>query len=135
MANYRGISLLSLPGRVFAILLNTRWQHWAEGMLIEEQCGSRKGRSCNDAIFSLKGLCELTSKAGMRSTHASLTLAKPMNLWTGILLGSYLRAWDFPTRYYSSLQTCIRIQCMQCKKTKKSLTAGSRFPLASSRAM
>ena len=35
---------------------------------MEEQCGCRKGRSCNDDIFSLRGLCELTGKAG-RDVH------------------------------------------------------------------
>ena len=62
--NYRGISLLSLPGKVFAIVLKNRSQKWADSLLMEEQCGFRKGRSCNDAIFSLKGLCELTGKTG-----------------------------------------------------------------------
>ena len=62
--NYRGISLLSLPGKVFAIVLKNRLQKWADGMLMEGQCGSRKGRSCNDAIISLKGVCKLTGKAG-----------------------------------------------------------------------
>ena len=35
--NNRGISLLSLPGKVFAILLKKRLQTWAEAMLMEEQ--------------------------------------------------------------------------------------------------
>ena len=62
--NYRGISLLSLPGKIFAILLKKRVQTWDEAMLMEEQCGFRTGRSCNDAIFILQGLCELTSNVG-----------------------------------------------------------------------
>ena len=60
--NYRGISLLRIPGKVFAIVLKNRLEKWADGLLMEGQCGFRKGRSCNDAIFSLKGLCELTGK-------------------------------------------------------------------------
>ena len=62
--NYRGISLLNLPGKVFAIVLKHKIQNWADGLLLEGQCGFRKGRSCNDAIFSLNGLAELTHKTG-----------------------------------------------------------------------
>ena len=133
--NYRGISVLSLPGKVLAILLKKRWQTWDEAMLMEEQYGFRTGRSCNDAIFSLQGLCELTSKAGHDIHTCFIDLSKPMILLTGVLLGSCLRAWDFPTRCCSSSQTSIRIQCVQCKRTEASLLAGSRFLLASSRVM
>ena len=36
---YRGISLLSLPGKVFAIVLKNRLQKWDDGLLMEGQCG------------------------------------------------------------------------------------------------
>ena len=58
--NNRGISLLRLPGNVFAIVLKNRLQKWADAMLMEGQCGFREGRSCNDALFCLNSLCELT---------------------------------------------------------------------------
>ena len=74
--NYRGISLLSLPGKVFAIVLKHRLKRWAEGLLLEGQCGFRKGRSCNDAIFSLNGLCELTSKTGNELHACFIDLSK-----------------------------------------------------------
>ena len=46
--NYRGISLLSLPGEVFATVLKNRLQEWADGLLMEGQCGSQKGlQGCN----------------------------------------------------------------------------------------
>ncbi len=56
--NYRGISLLSLPGKVYALISRQRLQSWAESILLEGQCGFRKGRGCTDAIFSLKSLLE-----------------------------------------------------------------------------
>ena len=70
--NYRGISLLRIPGKVFAIVLKNRLEKWADGLLMEGQCGFRKGRSCNDAIFSLKGLCELTGKTAYDSIDRPL---------------------------------------------------------------
>ena len=36
---HRSISLLSLPGKVFAIVFKQRLQRWAEGLLLEGQCG------------------------------------------------------------------------------------------------
>ena len=74
--NYRGISLLSLPGKVFAIILKFRLQDWADAMLMEGQCGFRKGRSCNDAIFSLNGLCELTTRTGNELHACFIDLSK-----------------------------------------------------------
>ena len=56
--NYRGISLLSIPGKVFArILLNRLTQH-AEKFLPEAQCGFRAGRGTSDMIFSLRQIQE-----------------------------------------------------------------------------
>ena len=74
--DYRGISLLSLPEKVFAILLKKRLQTWAEAMLTEEQCGVRTGKLCNDASFSLKGLCELISNAGHAIHTRFINLSK-----------------------------------------------------------
>ena len=50
-------------------MLKNRLQKWADGLLMEGQCGFQKGRSCNDVIFSLKGLCEFIGKAG-KDLHA-----------------------------------------------------------------
>ena len=74
--NYRGIRLLSLPGKVFAIVLKHKIQNWAKGLLLEGQCGFRKGRSCNDAIFSLNGLAELTHKTGNELHACFIDLSK-----------------------------------------------------------
>ena len=56
--NYRGISLLSIPGKVYALILRSRLENWAEGIMSETQSGFRPGRGCNDAIFCLKMLYE-----------------------------------------------------------------------------
>ncbi|MEL7520935.1 MAG: reverse transcriptase family protein, partial [Cyanobacteria bacterium J06553_1] len=56
--NYRGISLLSIPGKVYGRILIERVRGMTEGMLGEEQCGFRMGRGCVDQVFSLKQLSE-----------------------------------------------------------------------------
>ena len=57
MANYRGISLLSVVGKVFAAVLNHRVIEWAEEVLVEEQFGFGPGRGCRDPLFVLGERC------------------------------------------------------------------------------
>ena len=51
--NYRGISLLSVIGKVFAKVILIRLQKLAERVYTESQCGFRAGRSTIDMVFSL----------------------------------------------------------------------------------
>ena len=52
--NYRGISLLSLPWKVYAKCLERKCQETVESKLEDGQCGFRPGRSATDQIFTLK---------------------------------------------------------------------------------
>ena len=52
--NYRGISLLSLPGKVYAKCLERKCREIVESKLEDGQCGFRPGRSTADQIFTLK---------------------------------------------------------------------------------
>ena len=56
--NYRGISLLSIPGKVYGRILIERVRGMTEGMIDEEQCGFRRGRGCVDQVFTVKQLSE-----------------------------------------------------------------------------
>ena len=56
--NYRGIALLSVPGKVFCRVIQRRLAKRAEKMLRENQCGFRRGRGCIDHIFTLRTLAE-----------------------------------------------------------------------------
>ena len=57
-ANYRGISLLSLPGKVYAKCLERKCREIVESKLEDVQCGFRPGRSTTDQIFTLKQIFE-----------------------------------------------------------------------------
>nr|KAG5709927.1 hypothetical protein BaRGS_029969 [Batillaria attramentaria] len=54
--NYRGISLLSIVGKVFARVVLARLQSLASRVYPESQCGFRASRSTMDMIFSLRQL-------------------------------------------------------------------------------
>ncbi|KAI2644575.1 putative 149 kDa protein [Labeo rohita] len=56
--NYRGISLLSVVGKVFMKILQSRLQMHREQMSREELAGFRPGRGCCDQIFALRQLVE-----------------------------------------------------------------------------
>ena len=56
--NYRGISLLSIPGKVFARILSDRVKQLTYNRLLEEQAGFRSSRGCTDHIFIIRQLVE-----------------------------------------------------------------------------
>jgi len=55
-SNYRGISLLSHVGKMYAKILDQRTRTKTEHLLSDAQFGFRKGRGCTDAIFALRQL-------------------------------------------------------------------------------
>lgn len=56
--NYRGITLLSVVGKLFTSIINNRLNEWAENyhVYIEAQAGFRNGMGTIDNIFVLHGL-------------------------------------------------------------------------------
>ncbi len=57
-SSYRGISLLSVPGKVYGRILTERLMEVTERKVNEEQGGFMKGRGCIDQIFAMKRLVE-----------------------------------------------------------------------------
>ena len=49
--NWRGISLLDVVSKLFAQIIQDHLQVIAEGLLLDSQCGFRRGRGCVDMIF------------------------------------------------------------------------------------
>ena len=75
--NYRGISLISVPCKVFSLIIQKRLAAWVDSQLLEQQCGFRAGRSCNDAIFSMRLLQEhaIRNKQPMLAAFVDLSKA------------------------------------------------------------
>ena len=53
-ANHRGISLRSLPGKVYAKCLERKCRELVESKLEDGQCGFRPGRTTTGQIFTVK---------------------------------------------------------------------------------
>ena len=56
--NYRGISILSISGKIYGKLLITRVMEGTKKQVTEEQGEFRSGKGCIDQIFVLKQLVE-----------------------------------------------------------------------------
>jgi len=57
-SNYRGITLLSILGKVFNRVLLNRMKNAIDPQLREQQVGFRKNRSCTDQITKLRIILE-----------------------------------------------------------------------------
>ena len=84
--NYRGISLLSVPGKVFGKILNDRMRIRTEGKLMEEQVGFRPERGYTENVFAIRQLGEKMIERGKKLYAAFLDLEKAFDrVWrTGL---------------------------------------------------
>ena len=57
-SNFRGISLLSVVGKVHGRVLINRISDKTENVIAEVQGGFRRGRGCTDQIFTVRQICE-----------------------------------------------------------------------------
>ena len=78
--HYRGISLLSIVGKVFARVRLIRLQKLAERIYTESQCGFRAKRSTIHMVFSLRQLQEKCRERHMPLYIAFIDLTKAFDL-------------------------------------------------------
>ena len=78
--NYRGTSLLSVIGEVFAKVILIRLQKLAERVYPESQCGFRARRSSVDMVLSLRQLQERCREQQMPLYIAFIDLTKAFDL-------------------------------------------------------
>ena len=74
--NYRGISLLSVAGKIIAKVLLNRLQPLSESFIPETQCGFRPGRGTTDMIFSARQVQEKCREQGRDLCLAFIDLTK-----------------------------------------------------------
>jgi hypothetical protein len=76
--NYRGISLLSCVYKFYTAVLNARVIKYLEAnnLLVEEQNGFRKGRSCLDHIYTLTSVLRNRLEQGLQTYAAFIDMQK-----------------------------------------------------------
>ncbi|PIK46703.1 hypothetical protein BSL78_16441 [Apostichopus japonicus] len=87
-ANYRAITLLSIPGKVFCRRLLTRIKDTVENHLSEKQCGFRASRGTTDAIFTVRQIFEKAKERKYHFTGTLWTSKQPLTLFGGRLSGN-----------------------------------------------
>ena len=56
--NWRGITLLSIPSKIFSKIIIARIKRAVDNKLRSEKAGFRKGRGCCDQVFVLRNIIE-----------------------------------------------------------------------------
>ena len=112
-SKYRGITLLSIIGKIYTDILNTRISDFIEKskVLIEEQAGFRKARSTVDQLFILTEVIRNRKKP---TFVAFLDVAKAYDrvwrdgLWFQLLeSGIKGKMWRVLKNIYKTVESCI----------------------------
>ena len=74
---WRGISLLEVVGKVFAKIIQRRFQVVVEDVVVGTQCAFRSGRSCTDTVFCARQLVDKAIEHNTKVFRLSVDLQKP----------------------------------------------------------
>ena len=115
--NSRGISLLSVPGKVFTRVMLNRLKDTVDETLRENQCGFRKGRGCSDQIFLMRQLIEKKLEFNEELIICFIDFAQAYDsIWregAWRILGKYgiqAKLLRMIENLYSTVSACIRIE-------------------------
>ena len=117
VGNYRGITLLSILGKLFTRVLNNRLTDWAERyyILIEAQAGFRPGMGTTDNLYVLHGLISHVINQGKKLYCAFVDFTKAFdyvvreNLWYKLIkFGLRGRVLNIIMSIYSSVKSRVK---------------------------
>ena len=116
-SNYRGITLLSIVGKVYAQILNDRLVRWSEKhkIIVEEQGGFRPRRGCPDQLFTL---VELLRNRGKKGTYCCFIDVKKAfdrvfraGLWERVAEeGVRGKMWRVLVSIYNTVESCVKVK-------------------------
>ena len=114
--HYRGINLLSIPGKVYGRILIEKVCSPTERLIGEEQCGFRSGRGCVDQVFVMKQMSEKFVDKNKSLYIAYMDLEKAHNrvdreaMWRVLgmygINGQLLKAVQ---SLYEKSEACVRV--------------------------
>ena len=103
--NHRGISLLSIAGKILArVLLNRLNAHLETGLLPETQCGFRKGRGTVDMIFAARQLQEKCREQNRELYTTFVDLTKAFDTVSRQGLWRIMAKFGCPDRFISMVR-------------------------------
>lgn len=103
--NHRGISLLTIAGKILArVLLNRLTQHMEDGYLPESQCGFRKGRGTVDMIFAARQLQEKCQEQNRDLYTTFVDLTKAFDTVSREGLWKIMRKFGCPDKFINMVR-------------------------------
>lgn len=112
-SNYRGITLLSLPGKVFARIIERRCRVIVEPNIQETQCGFRTGRGTTDQIFTLQQILEKSWEFAKPVYTLFIDLEKAYDRVPREILWKVLKEYGIHGQLLSSIQSLYN-NCKSC---------------------
>ena len=124
--NYRGISLISVPVKVYAKCLEKKRREIVEPKLTDAQCGFRPGRSTMDEIFALQLIFEKSWEYAKEVNACFVDLEKAYDriprdkLWA-VLLQYGIGGQLLPAikSLYMHYEVCVRVKSAPTKPFKQ----------------
>ena len=116
-SNFRGISLLSVVGKVHGRVLINRIRDKTEHVIVEVQGGFRRGRGCTDQIFIVRQIYEKYLGKGKDVYFAFLDLEKAYDRVDRDAMWNVLRLYGLGGRLlqgvkslYVGSKACVRVR-------------------------
>ena len=94
--NYRGVSLLSVPGKVLSLILLEGLKKIIEPQLQEAQCGFREGHGTTDQIWAVRQLVEKSLEHHSELCLCFIDLSKAYDSVSREALMAVLRKYGVP---------------------------------------
>ena len=100
LLNYHTIALISHASKVMFKILQARLEQYVNSELPDVQAEFRRGRETSSQIANI---CWIIEKAReFQKTSTSLTMLKPLTVWTTTNSGKFLKRWEYQTNLRAS---------------------------------
>ena len=102
--NYRGIALLSVPGKVLSLILLERLENIIDPQLLESQCGFRQGRGTIDQIWLTRQIIERAVEYETAAYLCFVDLTKAYDSVDRAALIAILKSYKVPRQLIDIIQ-------------------------------
>jgi hypothetical protein len=116
--NWRGITLLSVPGKAFCSVLLNRLKDEIDHTLRQEQAWFRSGRSCCEQIFTLRNIIQQSQEFRAPLLINYIDFKKAFDSIHRESLWKIAKIYGVPDKYinifkslYRSSSCCVRTKC------------------------